>query len=97
MFVAVKFPTVFKLFHCRIDASYNFATVTFFTVLEMCRHRVNAAFVLKTHIKCKIINIGKFWRFSKIEKFYLTDPALIRQIFMRQIISLITKASLKFS
>ena len=37
-----KFPTVFKLFRHRVNASSNFATVTFFTVFKMCRHRVNA-------------------------------------------------------
>ena len=33
---------VFKLFRPRVNASSNFATVTFFTVFKMCRHRVNA-------------------------------------------------------
>ena len=37
-----KFPTVFKLFWHRVNASSNFATVTFFIVFKMCRHRVNA-------------------------------------------------------
>ena len=31
-FFTVKFPTVFKLFQHRVNASSNFATVTFFTV-----------------------------------------------------------------
>ena len=37
-----KFPTVFKLFRHRVNASSNFAAVTIFIVFKMCRHRVNA-------------------------------------------------------
>ena len=37
-----KFPTVFKLIRYRVNASSDFATVTFFIVFKMCRHRVNA-------------------------------------------------------
>ena len=35
-----KFPIVFKLFRYCVNASSNFATVTFFTVFKMCWHRV---------------------------------------------------------
>ena len=42
-----KFPTVFKLFRHRVNASSNFATGTFFIVFKMCRHRVNAVLVEK--------------------------------------------------
>ena len=34
--------TVFKLFWHHVNASKCFATVTFFIVFKMCRHRLNA-------------------------------------------------------
>ena len=40
-----KFSTFFKLFQHRVNASSNFATVTFFIVFKMCRLRVNAVLV----------------------------------------------------
>ena len=44
-FFTVKFPTVFKLFRYRVNATSSFAAVTFLTVFKMCRHRVNAVLV----------------------------------------------------
>ena len=40
-FFTVKFPTALKLFRHCVNASSNLATVTFFTVFKMCRHRTN--------------------------------------------------------
>ena len=41
-FLTIKFPTTFKLFQHRVNASSNFADVAFFTIFKMCQHRVNA-------------------------------------------------------
>ena len=53
-----KFPTVFKLFRHRVNASSDFATVTFFIVFKMCRHRVNA--VLDLFFSLVIVSV-LFW------------------------------------
>ena len=47
--------TVFKLFRHRVNASSNFATVTFFIVFKMCRHRVNAVLNRKLYLFAEAI------------------------------------------
>ena len=48
-----KISTVSKFCWYLVIASSNFATVTFFAVFKMCRHRVNAACCLIILLKCE--------------------------------------------
>ena len=56
-FFTVKFPTVFKFFRYRVNASSNFATVTFFTFSKCAGIVCECSLNIKRRIRSKTTDI----------------------------------------